>query len=179
MIDEAVAGTALVALLLISIGIASLARRSREARHGILVAVDSGHRGRKLTSERYRLVGTPDELRRRPDGRIVPVEWKSGRAPLGGPHRSHRVQVAAYCLLVEETEGRPPPYGVLRYGDGSEFTVPWDAPARAAVLAGRRELDRPYDGRADPSPGKCAGCRWRPGCDASAVGGGPAGSRSG
>ncbi|HTT25628.1 MAG TPA: CRISPR-associated protein Cas4, partial [Thermoplasmata archaeon] len=96
----------------------------------------------------------------------VPVEWKSRPAPAYGPAPSHRVQVLAYCLLCEETRGVPPPFGILRYGDGSEFRIPWDGAARAELLALRWAIARPYDGRALPSPGKCRGCRWREGCDA-------------
>ena len=48
-----------------------------------------------MESARYRLRGRPDELRRGPDGRLVPVEIKSGRAPRGGPHASHRAQLLA------------------------------------------------------------------------------------
>lgn len=98
------------------------------------------------------------------------MEWKSQPSPVRGPPLSHRVQVAAYCLLLEEVDGRPPPFGVLRYGDGGEFELPWDGRARADLLALRSELARPYDGRATPSYAKCRGCRWRPGCDAAAPG---------
>lgn len=53
------------------------------------------------------------------DGPIIPVEFKSCNSPRGGvPYPSHRVQFLAYCVLVEETYGRVPPYGVLPQGDG-------------------------------------------------------------
>jgi CRISPR-associated exonuclease Cas4 len=159
---------AILAIVLILGGAIELARLSRGRRYGRLESVDVRGATQRLVSERYRLVGRPDELRRRPDGRPVPVEWKSRTAPRNGPPRSHRVQVSAYCLLLEDVTGFPPPYGVLRYSDGVEFVVPWDDAARSEVLQIRRALARPYDGRADPSPWKCAGCRWRPGCDARA-----------
>jgi CRISPR-associated exonuclease Cas4 len=97
------------------------------------------------------------------------VEIKSRSAPPRGPPPSHVAQVRAYSWLVEETTGVAPPFGVLRYSDGTEFRVPWDRTARAEILRLRDELDRPYDGRATPSPAKCAGCRWRSVCDASAA----------
>jgi CRISPR-associated exonuclease Cas4 len=155
-------------VLLLLAGAWGLAALSRSRRFGRLVAVDDRQGGVRLASERYRIVGTPDEIRRMRDGREVPVEWKRRAAPRRGPPRSHQVQVAAYCLLLEETTGRPPPFGVLRYGDGVEFRLPWNPSVRAQLLALRAELDRPYDGRADPAPRKCAGCRWAPGCDARA-----------
>jgi CRISPR-associated exonuclease Cas4 len=155
-----------VALLLW--GISELYQRYEGRRYGRLEYVDTPATSERLVSERYRLVGRPDEVRRRPDGRPVPVEWKSRPSPRDGPPRSHRLQVGAYCLLLEDLTGFSPPYGVLRYGDGSEQLVVWDERARDEVLRVREALLRPYDGRADPSPGKCAGCRWRPGCDARA-----------
>ena len=104
----------------------------------------------------------PDELWRLPDGTIIPVEIKSCRSPRSGvPYPSHRVQLLAYCLLVEQTYGRAPPYGILCYGDGREFHIPWDAAARAEVLAGLARLGGLYMGGADPSSTKCASCRVR------------------
>jgi CRISPR-associated exonuclease Cas4 len=157
----------LVGALLVAIALRALLARNRDLRLGTLVAVDAG-RSALLRSARYRLSGRPDVLRRLPDGRAVPVEIKSRTAPSRGPPPSHVVQVRAYALLVEETEGIAPPFGVLRYSDGTEFRVPWNPDARAELLRLRAELDRPYDGRATPSPGKCAGCRWHDVCDARA-----------
>lgn len=142
----------------------ALSLRRREASLGSLVAIDAG-RPAVLVSVRHRLEGRPDALRGTPDGRLVPVEVKSRTAPRGGPARSHRVQVWAYCLLVEGTSGRSPPFGVLRYAD-REYRVRWDAAARDELLAIRAEVDRPYDGRATPSPGRCARCAWVDACDA-------------
>jgi CRISPR-associated exonuclease Cas4 len=154
----------------IAIGAAyGLAARRRERARGELVAIDAGA-AVTLRSARYRLSGRPDVLRRLPDGRVVPIELKSRAAPPHGPPASHQVQVAAYCLLVEETTGRAPPYGLLQYGDGAEFRVPWNAEVRAELLRLRASLDRPYDGRATPSRAKCARCAWRPVCDARAPG---------
>ena len=143
----------------------ALFRRRHERAGGALVAIDAGA-PMTLRSSRYRLSGRPDIVRRRADGRVVPIELKSRVAPPGGPPRSHRIQVAAYCLLLEESTGVPPPYGLLRYGDGTEFRVPWNGVAKAELLRLRDEVDRPYDGRATPSPAKCARCGWRTVCDA-------------
>ncbi|MDG6970395.1 MAG: hypothetical protein JRN54_04720 [Nitrososphaerota archaeon] len=65
------------------------------------------------------LVGRPDELRRSPDGRIVPVEVKSSRGPPPGrpPYFSHILQLYAYCQIVEGEQGVTPPYGLLIYND--------------------------------------------------------------
>jgi CRISPR-associated exonuclease Cas4 len=53
------------------------------------------------------LTGKPDYLVEE-NGFLIPVEVKSGRAP-NLPHDSHIFQLAAYCLLVEATEGIRPP----------------------------------------------------------------------
>ena len=157
----AVSGLALAAWAL-----RALSQRRTETHQGQLVAVDAG-RPVTLRSERYRLVGRPDELRRLSDGRLVPVELKSRSTPPRGPAPSHVVQVRAYCLLVEEATGLLPPYGVLRYSDG-EFRVRWDQRARDELLAVRSELLRPYDGHATPSRARCARCPWVRVCDARA-----------
>jgi CRISPR-associated exonuclease Cas4 len=145
-----------------------LARFREGRRRGRLWYVDDADRGGGFVSPRYRLVGRPDEVRRLRDGRPVPVEWKTRAAPARAVPLSHQVQVWAYCLLLEEVTGFRPPYGLLRYGDGTEFRLDWDDEARARLLRIRRAIARPYDGRADPSPAKCAGCRYRPACDARA-----------
>ncbi len=160
-------GLTLAGVGLLVAGAWSLRRRHAEARYGQLISVDLGPgSGTSLRSERFRLSGRPDELRQARDGRWIPVEWKSRASFAQGPPRSHRAQVWAYCLLVEESTGRAPPFGVVRYSDRREFQVPWDAAARAGLVRLLDEMRRPYDGRAAPSAGKCAGCRWRPGCDA-------------
>lgn len=161
-------------LVLVGAGVAlwgarTLALRRRESRLGTLTAIDAG-RPETLRSERYRMQGRPDAIRQQRDGRLIPIEIKSRSSPPAGPARSHVVQVWAYCLLVEETTGRPPPFGVLRYSD-REWRVRWDSGARQELLALRAELDRPYDGRATPSPAKCRHCAWFEVCDARAVGG--------
>ena len=145
----------------------ALLLRARERRWGTLVAVDAGT-PLSLTSPRFLLTGRPDAVRRRPDGTLVPVERKSRSVPRGGPYRSHRIQLWAYCLLLEESTGRPPPYGILRYRD-ADLRIPWNAAARAELLAVRRAVAAPYDGRATPSVARCAACRWAPRCDARAT----------
>ena len=162
---------AILGMALVAGALWALARRRSARRWGSPVSFDDGRFPTpELRSEQYRLVGRPDEMWRRPDGRLVPVELKSRVAPRSGVFASHRIQVGAYCLLVEATTGRSPPYGVVQYA-GREFrTVVWDRGSRAEVLAVLSSLREPYDGRASPSPRKCRGCRWRPGCDARAPG---------
>jgi CRISPR-associated exonuclease Cas4 len=161
---------AVVVLLGAALAIAAgwaLLRRAHDRRHGDLIASDRpGARDVPIASEEHRIVGRPDAIRRLPDGREIPIEIKRRPTPRGGPMRSHRVQVAAYCLVIESSTGRAPPYGVLRYSDGGEFRIPWDTAARAELLSLRAAMGRPYRGEATPSEARCARCPWRPGCDA-------------
>ena len=143
-----------------------------------VVAVDHVYPVHKVTNvdqvltmeaARYHLRGRPDELRRAPDDRLVPVEIKSSPAPRGGPLPSHRAQLLAYCLLVEEHFGTPPPYGILCYGDGTEFRVAWDAHARVEVMTGLARLGGLYMGEMAPRPWKCAPCRFGTICPGAAI----------
>jgi CRISPR-associated exonuclease Cas4 len=170
VLEELELAFVLVGIVLVVVGGWVLARIVRARSSGTLVAADDGReRPRDLVSEEWGLIGRPDEVRRQRDGRLVPVEIKSRAAPRTGVLGSHRVQVEAYCLLLEATSGRSPPYGVVVYRNGVERIVPWDTRARNEVVRLLDELRSPYDGRATPSSGKCAGCRWRDGCDARAA----------
>ena len=163
-------GLVAVGLLAFLVGGRNALRRHHARRLGRVVGVDrSGRPGPTYRSERWRMSGRPDEIRERPDGSWLPVETKSGPAPARGPHPSHRIQVVAYCALLEEATGRRPPFGVLRYGDGTEWRVPYDAAARRWLAELREELDRPYAGAAAPARGKCARCAFREICDRSAA----------
>jgi CRISPR-associated exonuclease Cas4 len=161
------------ALLLIAAAVGGI-RRARARRVGRLAALDLPSAPMPtLRSVPWRLAGRPDAIRVDARGRWIPIEVKSRPAPRRGPPRSHRVQLAAYCLLTEAATGAPPPFGVLRYGDRTEVRLPWDVAARAELATLRAALDRPYRGEARPSPARCARCRWRAGCDRAAL---PAGA---
>lgn len=69
-----------------------------------------------LIARDVRLVGKPDYLVEQADGSIVPVEVKSGRAP-AEPWEGHILQLAAYCLLVDEKYGVRPEFGIIQYKD--------------------------------------------------------------
>lgn len=125
-----------------------------------------------LRSHRYGLVGRPDYLLVREEkGQkvIVPVEVKSRRTP-NPPHPGHALQLAAYCLLVEETYGVTVAYGLLRYADAT-LPVPFTPALRAAVLraaeeirAARTAADVP---RSHKAPERCTRCGYRAACGQS------------
>lgn len=118
-----------------------------------------------LRSDRYGLQGRPDYVVQ--DGRhYIPVEVKSGDAP-AVPYDSHRLQLAAYCLLVEEATGKAPPHGVIRYDDRA-VRVPYDAALRGELLATieemRRHLRAGESPPPTPFPARCAYCGYVHAC---------------
>jgi CRISPR-associated exonuclease Cas4 len=107
---------------------------------------------------------------RSPQG-IIPVEVKSGLAP-DSPYAAHILQLAAYCLLVEEQEGKAPPYGILKYQDRA-FEIEYSADLRNRLLSALQamrqglragELDRDHQQAA-----RCQGCGYRAQCGQSLV----------
>lgn len=165
---------AALVLLLFLVGLALLwlARRLR-ARSGLpagrVVAADVGpwqRLDRPLFSRRHGLTGRPDYIVA--DGAdLIPVEVKSARAP-ARPYASHILQLAAYCLLVAETSGRRPPYGILRYADRT-FQIPYTRELEEQLLDVLEEMrgdlaagDAP---RRHRDPRRCAACGYRDVCE--------------
>jgi len=163
-----------LALLLLLVGavLLWLARRLR-ARSGLpagrVVAADVGpwrRLDRPLVSRRYGLTGRPDYVVA--DGAdLIPVEVKSARAP-ARPYASHVLQLAAYCLLVAETSGRRPPYGILRYADRT-FQIPYTQELEERLLevleAMREDLAAGDAPRRHQDPRRCAACGYREVCE--------------
>ena len=123
-----------------------------------------------LKSEKYNLRGRPDFILER-EGKGVPVEVKTGRVPKG-PFFSHIIQIAAYCLLIEEETGSPPPYGIVRYGD-TEFEVDYDEDLKELLISkleDMREILKTKDvHRNHNRKGKCKNCSRRDLCPESLV----------
>lgn len=162
---------ALVLLIVASFAMyRSLASSLRAKRKRVEGAIDGDIRyvgretSRLLKSERYGLTGRPDYILER-GGEIIPVEVKSGRRPKG-PLFSHVLQVAAYCLLLEE-EGNNVSHGILRYGD-MEHEVEFDAELRSILLGKVKEMRRLKSSRDvhrnHHRPGKCHTCSRREMC---------------
>lgn len=113
-----------IGLLLLALGLGLwLWSRSLEAQTGLppgqVIYTDAGTwfgNDEVLISRQLRLAGKPDYLVEEQDGMIVPVELKSAKAPVD-PHEGHILQLAAYCLLVQENYGVRPEYGIIQYRD--------------------------------------------------------------
>ena len=137
---------------------------------GLILSNDttSGQRGKPLRSERYALSGTPDYVVRTPNG-LVPVELKPARND-PEPRDSHLLQVLAYCLLLEDTNGKPPPYGLLRYNSGT-FKVDYNKETRAYLLSVMDEMRQaasaPEVHRNHDNPHRCRACGYRSICEES------------
>lgn len=154
-----------VALILLSLAVlaAALWLRKRSGLPWAPIRADDVGGGRRLErplySQRYGLTGRPDYLIEGRDGPI-PVELKPGRRA-SRPYDSDLMQLAAYCLLVEETVGRPPPYGLLRYAEHS-FRLDYTPAVRADLLATLDEmralLAEDDAERSHDDPRRCAGC---------------------
>lgn len=63
----------------------------------------------------FNLAGKPDFIVETDRG-LIPIEVKSGRV-IDAPYDSHIYQLAAYCLLIEQTFGTRPQYGILHYSN--------------------------------------------------------------
>ena len=114
------------------------------------------------------LTGKPDYLVEQ-NGKIIPVEVKSGRAP-EAPYDSHIYQLASYCLLVEKTYGKRPPYGIVHYED-KDFSVEYTHELEQSLLELINEMKR--DGmkkevaRSHEQAARCKRCGFRSVCDQS------------
>jgi CRISPR-associated exonuclease Cas4 len=159
-------------LFLIALVILWLAQRQRKSAglpSGKVIYSDADHWG-KVEKPLYDpvsgLTGKPDYLVEE-NGRLIPVEVKSSRAP-ALPHDSHIYQLAAYCLLVERMYAKRPPYGILRYRDKT-FSIDYTKELQQE-LENMLELIRGQEkrGEADRShqePARCARCGYRDLCN--------------
>jgi len=112
------------------------------------------------------LTGKPDYLIEK-NGQIIPVEVKSSRAP-DAPYDSHIYQLAAYCLLVEKTYAKRPPYGIIHY-EGRDFAVDYTRALEQSLIElltemkqdeFKKNVDRSHD-----QASRCKRCGFREACD--------------
>ena len=112
------------------------------------------------------LTGKPDYLVQQ-NGQIIPVEVKSGRAP-EAPYDSHIFQLASYCLLVEKTYGKRPPYGIIHYND-RDFAVDYTQELESRLLdilvEMKRDTNKKDVPRSHEQASRCARCGYRKACD--------------
>ncbi len=100
---------------------------------GTLVYEDADGQGAPLSSSAYPLVGKPDYVVQARDGHPIPVELKLNVEDAAAPYSNHVIQLAAYCLILEDYFEQPPTHGILRYAD-REFTVEYTPALRKKVI---------------------------------------------
>jgi CRISPR-associated exonuclease Cas4 len=162
-------GLALLLLAFILFWLSSRQRRGAGLPDGRVIYTDTRTWGaveKPLYDTELALTGKPDYLIQQ-NGRIIPVEVKSGRTP-EAPYDSHIFQVAAYCLLVEKTYGKRPPYGVIHYPKRN-FAVDYTPELESALLdlladirvdEHRVEVHRSHEDKR-----RCLRCGFREVCD--------------
>ena len=165
-----------ILLLLIALIIFWISARQRQQAGlpgGRLIYTDTrawGKLERPLYDQALGLTGKPDYLVEK-NGRYIPVEVKSGRAP-EAPYDSHIYQLASYCLLVEKTMGSRPPYGIIHYND-RDFAVDYTQELESKLLDILAEMKRDdHKGevaRSHEQAVRCMRCGFRKVCDQSLV----------
>jgi CRISPR-associated exonuclease Cas4 len=160
---ECLAVTVVVALVAFALILAwvSLRLRRRSGLRGRVVASDSvvSRRSRTLRSARHGIVGKPDYLVEE-RGRIAPVELKPSRES-DAPWLRDVVQLAAYCLLLEETEPRFAGYGYLRYAHRTfriDFTERVRGELMRTIAQMRADLTASDVAPNHHDPRRCARC---------------------
>ncbi len=134
---------------------------------GELVYEDADGQGETLSSNSYPLVGKPDYVVKIPDGRPVPIELKLNVHDATVPYSNHMVQIAAYCLILEDYFEQPPTHGILRYAD-REFTIEYTPALRKKVIRLLSEMARYSEKQPPPLArqrvAKCRACAFQPTC---------------
>jgi CRISPR-associated exonuclease Cas4 len=166
---ELIVAFILAALALILLWIGSHQQRASGLPAGRLIYSDPklfGAPEKPLFDADSMLTGRPDYLVEE-NGAVIPVEVKSGWAP-PEPYDGHIYQLLAYCLLVERSSGKRPPYGILRYRNRS-FAIDFTRKAEQELLnlieemhesGHKRSLDRSHEEKK-----RCTRCGFRSVCD--------------
>ena len=130
------------AIFLYVVIVSSRTAAKLRAEHGIksgkIEYVDAlDDKSKMLSSVKYGLRGRPDYILKKDEG-LVPVEVKTGRTPKG-PLFSHILQLAAYCLLIEENYKNQPLYGIIKYTE-IEHEIEYDDSLKEILLSKLDEM---------------------------------------
>ena len=169
----------LLALILLAAGVwfylqAGRQRQATGLPAGEVIYVDTGdwrRNDRPLFSSEHQLTGKPDYLVA--DGReTIPIEVKSTRLYGDDPYDSHKLQLAAYCLLVEDTTGKRPSYGILKYANAT-LRLPYTKALRNELLDTLDQIREAHTARNIPrshdDPGRCRNCGYVQDCGNQAL----------
>lgn len=147
----------------VQVAVQALERRRGFREYGL----DAGERlfGVRLHSPRLGLAGQLDLLIKTPQA-AHPVDFKDTE---GGVRANHRVQLAAYALLVEEVLGLRAPTGYIYLVPSKKVEeVPLGTPEREDVLRRLEAIRRMVAAETLPPPTKvrarCTECEYRNYC---------------
>ena len=149
-------------LLYLLFGHVERQRRSRLGLDGgLVVAADDSRLGAPtLRSSRLGLVGRPDHLLRSGDA-LIPVDQKPSARRV---QPSHVMQIAAQCLLVEETYGVRPPFGIVVLAGGTGAKVSFTPDVERRLLRTKAQMRELVATQAKPGPRrvapKCQACSF-------------------
>ena len=119
-----------------------------------------------LVSHPHGLTGKPDYISREGE-ELIPVERKSRSVSATGAYEGEILQLAAYCLLVEERFGKPVRRGKILYQNRS-LEILFDDQLRNTLLDAVAELKSAEAmddvARSHHSPARCRGCGFRQDC---------------
>ena len=156
----------LIVLRNIHISVTNKQKETGMVENSIVVSVDGSKSMpvRQYVSELQGLAGKPDALISE-EGNLIPIE----RKPLARKIRDRYVaQLLVYMRLVEEFEGKKPPYGYLILGPTCRRFKIENSPERQGWL--QEKLDEMNavmkSGKANPAPHprKCAKCDVNEAC---------------
>ena len=133
---------------------------------GKIVYQDADGKGQPLLATSYPLSGKPDYVILSPEGVPIPVELKP-TIDSDQPQGHHVMQVAAYCVILEDLYDQRPTHGMLRYAN-HEFRVEYtDALKRKVVrlLADMARCDEQHPPvLTHQLPSKCQVCPFESIC---------------
>lgn len=162
-------GLLLALLALVLLWQAARARKASGLPAGRIISTDTrawGPVDKPLYDPLTGLTGKPDYVVES-NGAWIPVEVKSAYAP-AAPYDGHLYQLAAYCLLIERTAGKRPPYGILQYRNRSyaiDYTPELETALKDLLVEMRLEERQGESCRSHQEPARCARCGFRSLCD--------------
>jgi len=117
-----------------------------------------------IFSKKNLLAGRPDYILNS-KGNIIPVEVKKSHYSTPAPF--HLYQLATYCQLLEDTQQRFVPYGVLVYAD-TDFEIPFDPQLRFNLEKTMQQMRKAIASRTLPQiqidTQKCQHCSYQNCC---------------
>lgn len=158
-----------IALALVLFWLSGRIKRNAGMPDGTIIYADPGKWGKPekpLYDAELGLTGKPDYLIRK-EKWIIPVEVKSTWAP-SIPYDSHKLQLAAYCLLVRMYYGIRPPYGLLIYRNRTfriDFTDELEQEIMEVLDWIRQQKEQEEVSRSHEQKNRCERCGFRRVCD--------------